>query len=952
MDVNARRVVHHDNSPAAVSADTKQASRLSYLLEPQSIEKLEERVKIGVDLLNDLRMTVTGLNTESGQRYLDSIGKLLQTAKVSQLIVGVHGATGVGKSSVLNAILGEERLLPTSCARACTAAATEISYNESDDPSEAYRAEIEFITTGSWEAELRTLLGDLRDDDSNALESPGNNVKAALAKIRAVYPGMDSDQLQQSNLQDLVMDPAVSRYLDSTVEISNSTADGLATEIQAYVDSNNRKSRRKKVNESEDDQLLPSPTQMELWPLVSRVRIFTKASVLETGAVLVDLPGVQDSNSARAAVSARYAKLCSAMWIVAPITRAVSDKVAEKLLGRAFRRQLQFDGTYSATTFICSKTDDILVTEAEDAFGLQEDLAEMWDRKEEIAEEIEITKDKIKKSSVDRDAATTALHNITKDITTWQGLGIKLAKGHTVYAPDSRPGRKRKSTSGETREQQNDPRPLTESNVMQMLDSLEQRSSEVSDSKMTHAMESASLNEELQTLHEEDKTLDIEMKTVCIKGRNQYSRRRIQRHFAQGIKELDQEALHEIEEPSHLHVCARDYDAVAKSLPVFCVSARAYQHLCGFLKKDKFQASAFANEADTEIPSLQEHGRTLSQTSRISQCHHFLSGLVQVINSLRIWTSPRMTGQGLITREEEALDELLDKAMDDLSQASSHTIKTCTDAILDTLSELIVKTFRKAIPGAARQAIEESRAWGDYKSIRGMFWATFRATARRGGVFTGRAGPRNLNMDLLGPIMDPLAPVWEDAFQRRVPRSLEAFVKAMQDDLKISHTKLCKEAGIPQDTQITALLTEQIELHIRDLSRMPARINKIITPSQREINRNPEPVIKEAMRPAYEDCSEVTGVGSYKRMKGIIINHVEDVRHNMFDEACETMEKELKDLVDAVGAALEQEMESIFHQVKMDYKAALVEHHAECCGKVLEILNGIDARFAKPDPEA
>jgi hypothetical protein len=32
---------------------------------------------------------------------------------------------------------------------------------------------------------------------------------------------------------------------------------------------------------------------MEFWPLIKVVRVFTKASALETGAVLVDLPGVQ-----------------------------------------------------------------------------------------------------------------------------------------------------------------------------------------------------------------------------------------------------------------------------------------------------------------------------------------------------------------------------------------------------------------------------------------------------------------------------------------------------------------------------------------------------------------------------------------------------------------------------------------------------------------------------------
>lgn len=42
----------------------------------------------------------------------------------------------------------------------------------------------------------------------------------------------------------------------------------------------------------------------------------------------------------------------------------MDDKAAQKLLGTSFKRQMQFDGTYSAMTVICSKADDICVTEA------------------------------------------------------------------------------------------------------------------------------------------------------------------------------------------------------------------------------------------------------------------------------------------------------------------------------------------------------------------------------------------------------------------------------------------------------------------------------------------------------------------------------------------------------------------------------------------------------------
>lgn len=76
-------------------------------------------------------------------------------------------------------------------------------------------------------------------------------------------------------------------------------------------------------------------------------RIHVKSPALSTGAVIVDLPGVHDSNAARAAVAENYMKQCTGLWIVAPINRAVDDKAAKSLLGESFKRQLKMDGGFS-----------------------------------------------------------------------------------------------------------------------------------------------------------------------------------------------------------------------------------------------------------------------------------------------------------------------------------------------------------------------------------------------------------------------------------------------------------------------------------------------------------------------------------------------------------------------------------------------------------------------------
>lgn len=64
---------------------------------------------------------------------------------------------------------------------------------------------------------------------------------------------------------------------------------------------------------------------------------------------------------------------------MAPINRAVDDKAAKSLLGESFKRQLKMDGRFSAVTFICSKTDDISISEAQDSLGLDEKMIPSWE---------------------------------------------------------------------------------------------------------------------------------------------------------------------------------------------------------------------------------------------------------------------------------------------------------------------------------------------------------------------------------------------------------------------------------------------------------------------------------------------------------------------------------------------------------------------------------------------
>jgi hypothetical protein len=172
-------------------------------------------------------------------------------------IIGVVGNTGAGKSSVINAMLDEERLVPTNCMRACTAVVTEMSWNSSKLAHEKYRADIEFISAAEWRKDLELSLNELIDANgqvSRDCSNPDSEAGIAYAKVKSgklnlcpfkclnlmlalVYPQKTKDQLAICSVDELIKEPGVKAILGSTKKIAVGNAETFYRSLQHYVDS-------------------------------------------------------------------------------------------------------------------------------------------------------------------------------------------------------------------------------------------------------------------------------------------------------------------------------------------------------------------------------------------------------------------------------------------------------------------------------------------------------------------------------------------------------------------------------------------------------------------------------------------------------------------------------------------------------------------------------------------
>lgn len=689
---------------AYASTESEEPPRTQFQLQSLLVdctpEQLELSVEKGVELLEGMKKPITDKISQSSDavQWVQQIENLQKQAAKTRTIVGVVGNTGAGKSSVINAMLDEERLVPTNCMRACTAVVTEISYNHEECP---YRAEIEFITVADWEKELETLFQDLLDGNGNVSRDCVNedtDAGIAYAKIKAVYPRKTKEDIANSSIEKLLQE--VSSILGSSKKIEENDSSRFYKRLQYFVDS-----KEKSTGDKEKDNKKRERREMEFWPLIRVVRIYVKSPALATGAVVVDLPGVHDSNAARAAVAEGYMKQCTGLWIVAPINRAVDDKAAKSLLGESFKRQLKMDGGFSSVTFICSKTDDISLMEAQDSLGLDEEMEASWQEMDRYIKDQRRLRKDLEEMKESKAVYGEVMADADEQLETWELLRDDLEAGKTVYAPRPKPSKKRKNSNGSSKQRKKQRRsgdgssegddhsnyeedasatedeqvdedshpkgdPLDEEHITSKIAELRTTKKDARKVRTEIEEKLTAVRVEIEEASKAEKRIEAEMAALCISGRNAYSKGAIQQDFAAGIKELDQElAAEEDEENFNPDVETRDYEEVARSLPVFCVSSRGYQKLQGRLQKDP-SVPGFKSVEETEIPQLQAHCKKLTEAGRAANCKRFLNNFSQLLNSLTMWASSDGTGLHLTADQQAKEARLLQGSLKKLESVS------------------------------------------------------------------------------------------------------------------------------------------------------------------------------------------------------------------------------------------------------------------------------------------
>jgi len=599
--------------------------------------------------------------------------------------------------------------------------------------------------------------------------------------------------------------------------------------------------------------------------------------------------------------------------------------------------------------------------------GLDQQNGPLWEQIDEHDKQIRSCKREMEELKETKGTYHAVMDDAEEQLEAWEKLKDDCEDGNTVFAPMAKNRKKRKSGGGggtrkrqkmssedfdadfsdvdnedeneessaseeEEAEEEVEDRgaSLTIDQIKTKIDELKNIKKEARRQKVNVDIQLKDTRQKISEIQALSAKIEADIAKVCIEWRNDYSRGAIQQDFAAGMKELDQElAIEEDEENFNPDDDIRDYDEVAKSLPVFCVSSRGYQKLSGRMKKDA-SVPGFMTIKETEIPELQSHCKSLTVAGRQATCKRFLTTLSQLLNSLTLWASNDGNGLALTLEQRAAERNVIRKSLVGLDKGFEKIITSVVKELNNEFEDNIFDKYAVSIASAREEAMNICSKWGlpvnrGNRAAGGLHHQTYKGICRRDGVYSNAQGPHDWNGQLIGPLMKHLSSGWEKTFTRRIPAVLDNLVKNSGNLLRTFHSDVHSRAtktGV--GLAGISMLEQQLQVYEEIFQGLAAEIRAIINTQQREISREFVPVIAAAMASTYEACAAERGIGCFMRMKSLMLQETEQKRQSMFEDSAKEVERRLKKLTREIEEVMANKTDEVHVAVSRDYSSVLL----------------------------
>ncbi|XP_027140963.1 nuclear GTPase SLIP-GC isoform X2 [Larimichthys crocea] len=324
-------------------------------------------------ILSEVKNIMNCVNDKIPDQDNKKLNSFLKT-KISDLktdkreLVGVFGKTGAGKSSLINAVTEQKKLLPSGSIAACTSVMIKVEANMQNSK---YEAHIEFITKEEWKDELWSAFNLLRDNAAQENDED-EDYRDTVEKLSALY-GEEWKNKSYETLMDSKYFREIPEFLQSKRKIlTYESAEELSAKLVKYT---------------RNDSQVGEEVKRWYWPLVKCVTVRVPNNDLLEHVTLVDLPGNGDRNKSRDEMWKGVVGSCSTVWIVTEINRAVSEKEPWEILKGACSL-MGNGGQCQQIHFICTKSDEAGGLDVHSAGGTQAAICERnVQAKEEVRKE-------------------------------------------------------------------------------------------------------------------------------------------------------------------------------------------------------------------------------------------------------------------------------------------------------------------------------------------------------------------------------------------------------------------------------------------------------------------------------------------------------------------------------------------------------------------------------------
>ncbi|KAF4472394.1 gtpase slip-gc [Fusarium albosuccineum] len=806
------------------------------------------------------------------QRWLEDFNKIRMAREGFEVLVGVEGPLGAGKSSFLAALLRMEDLLPPGQHQAGTTVLTKISWNWDDRPENAFWARIVFRKKRLVQKEVEQILHDL------SLQPQGADAGPGLSRITAVW-GIEqaelTDMLKHSPAKqaaELVLQrnpEALGLLKRQTLSFSAQSALPLSNLVRSYL---------------QPTPGLPGPQlPFPAWPLVDHVQFFVKADILKTGITLVDLPGYGDATVSRSEVAKTFSQTLDVRVVVTPTARAADEEKAVNLMRNGFDEAYmiasgKFDREAPGFGVILSKIDALDV----DQF-----------LKNELSGNIEIQKRRTELQSVQQQLRTG-----NHELQTMKRRVDKKRKKEVEIAKTYRDAIRTHIAQLKVNSNANDEQLQTLERKQQQC---AQEYEEALQKVQTHEAGLVKLKAHASRIHD-----SIHYGAIWM--RYQLARSAIQERLADILRKYDT--------GRGLNQITGRLRAPTTLLPsLLPVSTQAFSKF----KQGCTPMPGFPTAESTGVPSAERWIYDATLKKRERHLDYLLAGLQGLLDTMRTYSQGT---EGVYTMSRTTVETSLEPIhQGGIAELDAQLMNSAKQVL--ALNPL--EYWTKASENFASKAPEIAARWG-YRAEgnKRLAFNTFNAILRNNGIWRSTVkSPQDFNWIelLVDPIMGPLAVDWDLKMNQQLLAAKAPMVQAFSASWAQYLDRL--EGSMVEQLEPLAPAFNRLRPSLDALLRKTeARIGNALenlSLASSVIFRSVTRHLRATLMPLFKEALELVGDGAYEKKRELLIRRMEQDARSFCDKALHLLALDLKAktelLLDELQEIAKEAVGDVMHQI-------------------------------------